>query len=60
MPINLFDDGNVEIACQRCAMTTPKTIKWLRANDRYICPACGFESDLDRDKQIAGLDLPEA
>jgi hypothetical protein len=41
-------------------MTTPKTIKLLRANDRYICPACGFESDLDRDKQIAGLDLPEA
>jgi transposase-like protein len=56
MPISLFDDDSVEITCPRCGMTTPKTVEWLRTNDRYTCVACNFEVDLDRDKQLAGLD----
>jgi len=55
MRITLFDDGSVEIVCSRCGMTTPKTTEWLRANDRYICPACNFDFNLDRDKQLAGF-----
>jgi DNA-directed RNA polymerase subunit RPC12/RpoP len=58
MPITLFDDG-VEIVCSRCGMTTPKTIEWLRANDHYVCPACNFDINLDRDKQLAGFKRSE-
>lgn len=59
MPIRLFDDDNVEIACVRCDTTSPRTIAWLRANDSYRCPACNSEIVLDRDKQLAGLnDIP--
>ncbi len=60
MPISLFDDDSAEIACPRCAMTTPKTVEWLRANDRYTCSACNLEVDLNREKQLAGLDQPNA
>ena len=52
MAFVLLDSDNVEIACPRCGMTTPKTTVWLRANDRYVCPACNFEVNLDRDKQL--------
>jgi transposase-like protein len=59
MPVSLFEDDTVELACPRCAKTTPKAVEWLRANDRYICPACNFEVILDdRDKQLAALDRP--
>ena len=60
MPSRMFDDDTIELVCPRCAQTTPKTVEWLRVNDRYICPACSFEVILDRDKQVPGLDRPEA
>jgi predicted RNA-binding Zn-ribbon protein involved in translation (DUF1610 family) len=59
MPITLFVDDSAEIVCPRCGMTTPKTIEWLRANDQYICSACNFEVNLNRDKQLAALDRSE-
>jgi transposase-like protein len=59
MPITLFDNDSVEIVCSRCGMTTPKTIEWLRANDRFICSACNFDVNLDRDKQLAGFEQSE-
>jgi len=54
-----FDDGTIELGCPRCAQTTPKIAEWLRANDRYVCPACNFEVILDRDKLLAALDRGE-
>jgi hypothetical protein len=59
MPINLFDDDSVEICCTRCGMTTPKTIEWLHATNRYACQACNCEVDLTKEKQLAGLNRPK-
>ena len=50
MPLFLFDDDSVEIACPRCGMTAPKTIAWVCANDCYTCTACNFEFDLALDR----------
>jgi hypothetical protein len=58
MPIRLFDDDCVEIACSLCDTTSPRTIAWLHANDSYTCPACNSDVILDRDKQLAGLNQP--
>jgi transposase-like protein len=55
MALFLFDDNNIEIACPRCGITAPKTIAWVRANDRYSCAVCDFEFDLALDKRIAGV-----
>jgi transposase-like protein len=58
MPISLFDDGSVEIACPRCSCTSPRTTAWVRANDRFTCPACNSDMILDQDKQLAGSNEP--
>jgi transposase-like protein len=60
MPLFLFDDNDIEIACPRCDMTAPKTIVWVCANDRYSCAACDFEFDLALDKRLAGIDRSRA
>ena len=60
MPLFLFNDNSVEIACPRCGMTAPKAIAWLRANDRYRCAACNLEFGLALDKRLAGLDRSSA
>src|ERR1700730_15250355 len=52
MPLFLFHDNSVEIACPRCGMTAPKTIAWLCANHRYRCAACDFEFYLALDKRV--------
>jgi hypothetical protein len=33
MPVGLFEDGRVEIACARCSCTSPATTDWVRANE---------------------------
>jgi transposase-like protein len=60
MPIFLFNDGSVEIACPRCDSTSPRTTAWVHANDRYNCPACNTEITLDQDRQLAELGEPNA
>ena len=55
MPIFLFNDGSVEIACPRCGSTSPRTAAWVHANDRYNCPACNTEITLNQDRQLAEL-----
>jgi transposase-like protein len=60
MPLFLYNDHSVEIACPRCSMTAPKTIAWVRAHDRYRCVVCDFEFDLALDKRLAGMDRSSA
>jgi transposase-like protein len=48
MPINVFDDQSIEISCARCGRTSPKTIAWRRAHDRFTCGACNSEIVLER------------
>ena len=60
MPIFLFNDDKVEIACPRCGCTSPRNAAWVHANDRYNCPACNTEITLDQDKQLAELGEPNA
>jgi len=60
MPIFLFNDGSVEIACPRCGSTSPRTTAWVLAHDRYTCPACNTEITLDQDRQLAELGEPNA
>jgi len=46
MPMFLFNDGSVEIACPCCDSTSPRTTAQVHANDRYNCPACNTEITL--------------
>jgi transposase-like protein len=60
MTIFSFNDDSVEIACPRCESTSPRTTAWVRANDRYTCPLCDTKIPLDRDRQLARVDEPNA
>jgi transposase-like protein len=48
----LLDDQSVEIPCARCHRTSPKTIAWIRANDRYRCPGCNTEIVIEQEKLL--------
>ena len=55
MPISVFDDQSIEISSPRCGRTSPKTIAWQRANDRFTCVACNSEIVLERAELPAEL-----
>jgi hypothetical protein len=54
---SLFDDQSVEILCARCHRTSPKTITWIRVNDRYRCPGCDTEIVIEREKLLRDFQL---
>jgi transposase-like protein len=53
----LFDEQSIEILCARCHRTSPKTIAWIRANDRYRCPGCETEVVIERETLLRGVQL---
>jgi hypothetical protein len=55
VPEHFFDDQIIEIPCTHCHATSPKTIAWVRANDRYNCPGCNALIILDRGKLLAAV-----
>jgi transposase-like protein len=58
MPKYLFDDQSIEITCPRCHQTAPKTVDWIRANDRYACAGCNAEIIVDQDTLLAQRPKP--
>jgi transposase-like protein len=52
-PEYLFADQSIEIPCPRCHQTTPKTVDWIRANDRYACAGCNAQIVVDQDTLLA-------
>ena len=55
MSISVFDDQSIEISCPRCDRTSPNTVDWLRANDRFTCAACSSEIVIERAELPAEL-----
>ena len=53
LPEYLFADQSIEIPCPRCHQTTPKTVDWIRANDRYACAGCNAQIVVDQDTLLA-------
>jgi hypothetical protein len=57
LPEHLSDDQIIEIPCVHCHTTSPKTIAWIRANDRYNCPGCNAQIVVERNALLAGVGL---
>ena len=57
LPEYLSDDQIIEIPCVHCHTTSPKTIAWVRANDRYNCAGCNAPIVVERDALLAGVGL---
>jgi hypothetical protein len=53
LPEHFFDDQSIEIPCPRCHQTAPKTVDWIRANDRCVCAGCNAEIIVDQDSLLA-------
>jgi hypothetical protein len=60
LPEHLSDDQIIEIPCLNCRTTSPKTIAWIRANDRYNCPGCNAQIVVERNALLAGAGLKPA
>jgi hypothetical protein len=52
-PKVFFDDQVIEIPCRHCLTTSPKTIAWVRATDRYNCAGCNGRIVVERDALLA-------
>jgi hypothetical protein len=57
LPEHRSDDQIIEIPCVRCHTTTPRTIAWIRANDRYNCPGCNAPIIVARNALLAAAGL---
>jgi transposase-like protein len=44
---NLFDDGEVELPCPKCARKTKRTLGRLRREKKFKCAGCGSDVDVD-------------
>jgi hypothetical protein len=53
LPEGFFDDQIIEIPCRHCLTTSPKTIAWVRATDRYNCAGCNGPIVVERDALLA-------
>jgi hypothetical protein len=51
----LDDDLVIGIPCPGCGEKTAKTIRWLKANDHFIC-GCAAVVTVDSTKLAAGLE----
>ena len=38
--IELNDDADVPIVCNKCGHKFSKTLGWLKSNDKFSCPGC--------------------
>jgi hypothetical protein len=50
-----FEQYAVPIHCPKCGARIEKTVGWLRANDRLVCP-CGTTSYLEPTEVIAAVE----
>ena len=51
----LFDDQEIDIACPRCSRQTPKTVRWIKAHEEFVCPGCGEIVPVESARFLGGL-----
>jgi transcription elongation factor Elf1 len=56
--MSMFDSESVGFNCPKCGQKHEKTVGWLKANNKIVCP-CGININLDVRDLIAGTDKAE-
>jgi hypothetical protein len=59
MSAGFFDDQTLDLPCGACGHETPKTVGWIKANDHFVCDACGTRTNLDRSDLLGKLKKAE-
>lgn len=52
--MSFFDSQSIEIPCPKCGAKHPKTIGWIKANDKIVC-GCGATLDLEKSQFVGEL-----
>ena len=51
----MFSKASISFSCSGCGHEAKKSMQWLRANDEFICPACGGTVSLESDQMAVAL-----
>lgn len=54
-----LDNDEMQLPCGECGHEVTQTIAWIKSHDKLICPVCGAETALDREKFLADIENVE-
>lgn len=55
----MFETQQVGLPCPKCAHRAEKTIAWIKANDDFLCEACGTHVSMKSEQLLAGIKKAE-
>lgn len=51
----MFETQELTLTCSNCSTKTRKSVGWLKAHDKFVCPGCDTTITLDTEQLVRSL-----